>query len=231
MTIAKRTPFTNAGRRRGSESSTSPSRSRRARRAASLTNTQSTVAIDEPTIEELRRARTTFYCQKDENRQKRMDRDSAHQVFRRRDLVPKSVSSRDSKVRVSRSSERPYPDRRRRRRRFRTSDGESSIVNVYPHAHDTNQGLGAAMPRATRRASNSVASSGRGERRRTAEKAKMNRPESRTESLARTKSSQGGGDTRSSLYITETVVRTIKRRSLSADAAPNARTHGPRVTR
>lgn len=243
MAIASKRPLQRAGRKRGSRdsdrslrTSISKSRSRRARKVvASSCDSQSVAARDNPSLEELRRARTAFFSQKPEDRQKAMDRETAHQRSRGKELGPKSVSSRGSKVGVHKSNQRHYSDRRRRRRRHRETDGESGKGYVYSPAGNTREASAAAMPRSTRRVSGSVASSGKGEHRRTdrpkMHRPKMHRPEARAESLHRRVSRKGGDERRSSLYTTETVVRTIKRRSTSANVAASARTPKPRVTR
>ena len=237
MAFASKELLQTAGRKRGSARSLqslrsrSMSRPRRAQRAPSSFDTQSIVVVDDPTIEQLRRARTAFFTQKLEHRLENMNKTTAHQGTRTKVLSPMSVSSRGSHVRVERSSTRHHSDRRRRRRTRRDTDAESSTVHVYSHASDTKRDLGAAMPRSTRRASDSVVSSHKGDRRRTTENSKMYMPKSRTESLHRRNSSKDGSERRNSLYTTETVVRVIKKRSTSADAAANTRTPRPRVTR
>lgn len=237
MAIANRGPLLKAGRKRGSASSVQSSISRsRSRRAYEYkqtlsANDQSVAAADEPTIEQLRRARTAFFAQRAWKGQKEMNKDTAHQGSRRRHLAARSVSSRGSHIRVRKSSRRHRSDRRHSHRRHQETESESSTVYVSCHGSHTTEASGAAMPRSTRRVSDGVISSGKGERRRTAELPNVYRPESRRESPLRRKSSQNASERRSSLYVTETVMRTTKRRSVSADVAANMRIQSPGVSR
>ena len=190
----------------------------------------SVVAADAPGIDELRQARSTFYSQKPEDRRKDMNKDTAQQGSWRRDLGPKPASSRGSKVKVHERHQEHYPDRRPRHRKTKEIDDTDSTVYVYRYANDTKEEPDAAIPQHTRRASDSMVSSGRRERRRRAEKPKLDRPEPGRESLDRRKTSSGDAERSRSLYTTETVVRKIEMRSSAGDAT-NAGTQRPRVAR
>lgn len=236
MAIANREPLRKAGRKRGSGSSVqnSPSRhrSRRAYKGALTPDTRSTAA-DEPTIDELRHARTAFFARKLGAPQKEMNQYTAHQGSRtrKRELTAKSVSSRDSHIRVRKSGRRHHSDRPRSYRRRQETSSEISTVYVSCNASDTKESSRVAMPRSTRRVSDSVASSGKGERRRIAEEPKTYRTEPRVESPLRRMSTHNGNERKTSMYVTETVVRTTQRRSVSADAAPHTRVPGPGLSR
>lgn len=236
MAIANRKSLRKAGRKRGSGSSvqSSPSRhmSRRTYKGPLTPDTPS-IAADEPTVDELRRARTTFFARKLGAPQKEMNKYTAHQGSRnrKRELTVKSVSSRDSHIRVRKSSRRHHSDRPRSYRRRQETDSETSTVYVSCTASDTKEGSRVAMPRSARRISDSVASSGKGEHRRTAEKSRTYRTEPRVESPLRRMSTHNGNERKTSMYVTETVVRTTQRRSVSADATAHTRVPGPGLSR
>ncbi|KAI4130447.1 MAG: hypothetical protein LQ347_003379, partial [Umbilicaria vellea] len=240
MAIANREPLRKAGRKRGSGSSvqSSPSRHRsrhRSRRTYKGAPTPDTPlpAADEPTIDELRRARTAFFARKLNAPQKEMNKYTADQGSRnrKRELTAKSVSSRDSHIRVRKSSRRHHSDRPCSYGKRQETDSETSSVPVSCNASDTKGRSRAAMPRPTRRVSDSVASSGKGERRRTAEKPKTYRSEPRVESSLRRMPTHNGNERKTSMYVTETVVRTTRRRAVSADAAAHTRVPGPGLSR
>ena len=202
----------------------------RAHKGTRSPDNPSVAAADAPGIDELRQARSTFYSQKLEDRRKDMNKDTAQQGSWRRDLGPKPASSRGSKVKVHEGHQKHYSDRRPRHRKNKESDDEGSTVYVYRYANDTKGEPDAATPQPTRRASDSMVSSGRRERRRRAEKPKLDRPKQRRDSLNGRKTSSGNAERRRSLYTTETVVRKIERRSSAGDAT-NAGTQRPRVAR
>lgn len=236
MAIANREPLRKAGRKRGSRSSVhnSPSRhrSRRTYKGALTPDTPSTAA-DEPTIDQLRRARTACFARKLRAPQKEMDQYTVHQGSRsrKRESTAKSLTSRDSHIRVRKSGRRHHSDRPHSYRRRHGTSGEISTVYVSCNASDTKESSRVAMPRSTRRVSDSVAPSGKGEHRRTAEKPKTYRTEPRVESPLRRMSTHNGNERKTSMYVTETVVRTTQRRSVSADAAPHTRVPGLGLSR